>query len=335
MAAVERGARLTSQLLAFSRRQMLRPETVLASVLVEDFAGLLRRAVGETISIRIAGEPGLWPCRVDPVQFESALLNLTLNARDAMPAGGNLTISTRNVILAGEEARAAELAPGDYVRVDVADTGSGMDEATLSRALEPFFTTKETGQGSGLGLPQVYGFTRQSGGAVLLDSAPGQGTTVSLLFPRVAAEPVPAVAAPQPQAPPAAPATGSPRTILVVEDEPDVLEVVAATLDSAGHRVLTATAGEQGLDLLRQASGVDLLLTDVVLPGGMTGVELAHAAKRMLPELRVLLTSGYVTPRPGGLDGLELLPKPYRAPELLERVARLLSREPARQESGA
>ena len=285
---------------------------------------LIRRASGETICVETQVAPGLWYTHIDPAQFKSALLNLVLNARDAMPHGGTLSIRMSNAVLDAREAAALDLVPGEYVRVQVADTGIGMRPEVLSRVFEPFFTTKEVGKGSGLGLAQVHGFARQSDGCASVHSTPGQGTVVSLLFPRdlsVAAETITCEPAE------ARSIEGPKATVLLVEDEPDVLDVMELALVDAGHQVVPARDGAEALAALRSDTSVDVLVSDVVLPGGLNGVELARAARWLRPKLPVLLASGYAAEvlAQHGADGeFELLAKPFRAAELLQHIANVM-----------
>jgi signal transduction histidine kinase/CheY-like chemotaxis protein len=328
--AAERGARLTSQLLSFARRQTLRAEPVSVADLIGETSTLLRRAAGEAINVNIVLAPDLWPCCLDAAQFEAALLNLVLNARDAMPTGGGLKIAAHNLECSCEELRRFDLPAGNraYVKVSVADTGTGMDDATLAKAFEPFFTTKAIGKGSGLGLSMVQGFVAQSGGTVAIDSARGRGTAVSLLLPRAAAGAAPAEAAKRSDRG-AIPPLLLGRTVLVLEDEVDLLTVVHETLEEAGCRVFTARDGAQALAILAEDAGaaIELLFADVVLPNGKNGVEVAQAARRLRPSLKVLLTSGYaeeVLSR-SGANIADLLVKPYTPRELVEWIAGALS----------
>jgi PAS domain S-box-containing protein len=328
--AIGRGARLTAQLLAFSRRQVLRAEQVHLGRLITDTWDLVLQAAGDLIRPELVVADDLWVCMVDPGQFEASLLNLVINARDAMPQGGRLRIVLTNARLDSATAAAidAELPAGDYVRVDVEDEGVGMTPDVRARAFEPFFTTKDVGRGSGLGLPQVHGFTRQSGGGVALRSRAGNGTVVSLFFQRAEAQPVSRDAK-------AARREAGPRTdILLVEDDPSVLEVMQLILVDAGHRVVAARNGVDAMALLAGGITVDLLVSDVVMPGGMSGVELAREARRMHPNLGILLVSGYaadVLVRHGAADEFDILHKPYAHSELLGRVARMRAhREGAR-----
>nr|WP_301311669.1 ATP-binding protein [Azospirillum lipoferum] len=303
--AIDRGAKLVQQLMAFARRQTLRPEPMDVRDRLLGMADLLTRAIRADITLETQVEPGLWPVEVDPTQFELAILNLAVNARDAMPEGGRLRVTARN--------RPAIGASGDLVQVTVADTGTGMEPEVKARVFEPFFTTKEVGKGSGLGLAQVYGFTRQSSGRVEIDSAPGRGTAVSLFLPRTA----------KPVAAPAAEraldtARGAGRRLLLVEDDPVVGSMVAAALDEIGYAVLRAANAEEALGLLTDGDlRIDLLFSDVVMPGAMNGVDLAHTARRLRPGLPVVLTTGY-SEDIARIEGVRVLPKPYRVGALAE-----------------
>ena len=326
MTAARRGAEVTEKLLSFSRRQVLRPETVNPNRLLKDFRTLLERAVGETIAVAFDLDAGLDPVRLDPGQFESAVLNLAVNARDAMPSGGRLSIRTENVALTRDGvAGPPGLAPGDYVRVSVTDTGHGMDAATAARAFEPFFTTKDVGKGTGLGLSQVYGFARQGGGQVVVESAVGVGTTVAIYLPHSTEAAAPA----RPDGPMPLRRAAEGEVILVVEDEPAVLDMAVESLGELGYRTLTATRAAEALDRLRGPERVDILFSDVVMPGGMNGVQLSVEARRLRPGLRVLLASGY-TASALGEDGvpsdLPLLSKPYRREDLADKLRVVMGR---------
>ncbi|HSR56305.1 MAG TPA: ATP-binding protein, partial [Alphaproteobacteria bacterium] len=327
--ASERGASLTNQLLAFSRSQTLFPEVIDAGELVKDVADLLRRSLGETIEIKIANEEGLWLSEVDPHQLESAILNLAINARDAMPNGGTLSIRTANVSLDDDYAAAQTgVEPGDYVSVEVTDTGSGMPQKVIDHAFDPFFTTKEVGRGSGLGLSMVYGFVKQSGGHVAIFSREGQGTTIRLYLPRSGNTDIHTSRGERSKIPPS---LGE--TILVVEDDPDVRTLSVALLSSLGYQILEAPDGEAALKALENNPRIDLLFTDVVLPGGMSGPELAEAAQQRVPGLSVLYTSGY--PELADLEigtirtEVELLHKPYRKADLARKIRLALDRTAA------
>ena len=332
MAAAERGAALTSRLLSFSRRQALDPKVVDVNALLAQLGAMLRRTIGEHVRLHIRPAPDLWHALIDPPQLESAVLNLCLNARDAMPAGGRLTIATRNLDLdpaqaAAEHARTGggdELAPGRYVVIEVVDTGTGMPPEVVSRAFEPFFTTKEVGQGSGLGLSMVYGFMKQSGGHVSINSVPGLGTAIRLYVPSTHSRPL----APPPAS--EAQGAGGRERILLVEDDALVRDHVAAQLRELGYHVALVGDATEALDALRGGMKFDLLFTDIVMPGGMDGLDLADEARRLHPGLRVLLTSGYTesalsrhgAPEPGVL----LLKKPYRRRDLAEAIRGALDR---------
>jgi PAS domain S-box-containing protein len=313
--AIGRGARLTGQMLAFSGRQALRAEAVVAGLLVAGMGDLIRRAAGETIRVDIRTEPELWTCRIDPVQFESALLNLVLNARDAMSAGGTVRIALGNARLDAASAAAIEgLSPGDYVRVEVADTGRGMSREALAHAFEPFFTTKEIGRGSGLGLAQVHGFARQSGGGVAIRSETQLGTSVAMYFPRSAE----VDAGADRSAGVAEPAA----TVLVVEDDAEALDAVQVMLTEAGLRVVPARDGPEALRVLHSDQTVDVMVSEVSIPGGISGVDLAGQARVIRPDLHVVLTADGAAARREGVAGCDVLTKPYRHADLLRRIAR-------------
>jgi len=318
--ATDRGARLTAQLLAFSRRQKLNPKTVHADQLVRDFQGLIRRAVGEGCEVKLVADDRLWPCHVDPAQLETALLNLTLNGRDAMRDGGTLEIEVRNVTL--DEGAIAGVASGSYVRLSVKDTGCGMVPEILDRVFEPFFTTKEVGRGTGLGLSMVYGFVRQSGGHVAIDSVVGVGTTVSLYLPKSSRMPDAEAEVVQMPALPA----GSER-ILVVEDDDDVLEVTSAMLTGLGYQIFCARNGTDAIQILDSGKSFDLLFSDVLMPQGMSGVKLAREVKRRDDGIKVLLTSGNagdVLARHGAVDEFPIISKPFRRADLARRLRLVL-----------
>jgi PAS domain S-box-containing protein len=322
--AAERGAKLAEQLLAFSRKQRMSPKPVDINRLVVGMLDLLRRTLGAAIAIetRLDAEP--WSAMVDATQIELVVLNLAINARDAMTAGrdGVLTISTANVrVRPGED---PALAAGDYVMVTVADTGTGMPDHVRARAFEPFFTTKEVGKGSGLGLSMVYGVATQLGGGVRIDSRLGEGTAVHVHLPRVrdaVERPVPAVAAVEPRAPEAS------TTILLVDDDEDVRAVTADSLRGLGHDVIEGVDGPDGLAQLAEHDDVALLLVDWSMPG-MDGIEVARRARLLRPGLAVLLSTGYaeIGPRADRPADLLVLKKPYRANELANHIQHALGR---------
>jgi signal transduction histidine kinase len=289
MDGAQRAAALTRRLLVFARRQPLEPQVSDLNLLLGDLSELLRRTIGEKVRIELSPAPSVWPVSIDRAQMESAVINLAINARDAMPNGGVLGIETLNMIQ--DEAGPEDgLAPGDYVMVAVADSGSGMAPEVAARAFEPFFTTKEVGRGTGLGLSQVYGFLRQSGGHVDIDSAPGAGTTVRLYFPRYRGE---APAEPAQVAGETAPPRGAPgEVVLVVEDEDEVRRTTVEALHELGYGVREARDGVEALAILSSDPGITLLFTDVVMPG-LDGRALAERALRQRPDLQILYTTGY------------------------------------------
>jgi CheY-like chemotaxis protein len=331
MAGAARAAALTHRLLAFSRQQPLDPKPTDVNKLVAGMSDLLRRTLGEHIAIETVLAGGLWRANVDANQLENAILNLAVNARDAMPEGGKLTVETGNAYL--DEAYAAlrpEVTPGRYVMVAVCDTGAGMPAEVAARAFEPFFTTKAVGQGTGLGLSQVYGFVKQSGGHVAIYSEPSEGTTVKLYLPRLnsVAEAPAEPAKPEPLA-----VSARRETILVVEDEEMVRRFSVEALEEAGYRVLESGDGPTGLALLRAHSEVALLFTDVVLAGPMNGRALADEASRLRPDLTVLFTTGYTRNaiiHHGRLDeGVNFIGKPFTVRALASKVRGLLNARPA------
>ncbi|GAP36483.1 ATP-binding protein [Piscinibacter sakaiensis] len=338
-AAAQRGAALTQQLLAFSRKQALAPSAVDVDALIGGMEPLLRSTLGGQIEIVRAGGAAPWRARVDPGRLEDAILNLCLNARDAMPGGGRLTLSTGQVHVGRAEAGALpELAPGEYVQVAVSDTGAGIAPEHLSKVFEPFFTTKEKGKGTGLGLAMVYGFARQSAGHVGVASEPGRGTTLTLVLPRAdggepPARPAAAAGAPDGSPDGSAAAHRGTEAVLVVEDDPLVRQHVCAELRALGYQVHEAASGAAGLAQLERQPAVALLFTDVVMPGGLSGRDLADAARRLRPDLKLLFTSGYaenVIVHQGRLDpGVRLLPKPYRRAELAQAVREALDEDAA------
>ncbi len=328
VAAVDRGARLNASLLAFARRQPLVLATVNANVLVREFHPLLRRALDESVDLELSLDQKLPPCRADATQLEAALLNLVINARDAMPRGGTIRIVSRRAWLQ-EQALAGnpDAQPGPYVAVEVRDTGEGMPSEVSERAFEPFFTTKKDGQGTGLGLSQVFGFMRQIGGHVAIQSALRRGTTVTLYLP-LGSE-TEALAARPPGSHLATPVSGAGISVLVVEDEPAVRSVAVELLTDAGFSVLAAPDGPTALQLLREGVPADILFSDVVMPGGMSGVDLAREARKLRPKMGVLLASGYAAEalaKHGGAGEFELLGKPYDMDAVLARIFALAPR---------
>jgi len=321
--AAERAAGLTSRLLAFSRRQALEPTPTDLNNLVSGMADLLHRTLGENVELETVLSPRIWPVEVDQNQLESALINLAVNARDAMPSGGKLTIETQNAFLdESYVATDAEVIPGQYVALCVSDTGSGMSKATLGRVFEPFFTTKELGHGTGLGLSMVYGFVKQSGGHVTIYSEEGLGTTVKLYLPRHIGEQTLPEENYETDYP-----TASSEAVLVVEDNPDVRAFTVASLSELGYRVLQAADAEAAIPILRSDKQVDLLFTDVILPG-RTGRVLADEAVKLRPALKVLFTTGYsrnAIVHQGRLDaGVRLLQKPFTFDQLAVRIREVL-----------
>jgi PAS domain S-box-containing protein len=322
--SARRGATLNEQMLAFSRKQHLAPRPVAISELVNGIDDLLRRTLGDTIEVVIDIEPGVWPALVDPHQLELVVLNLAINARDAMPLGGRLSIESRNLKTSDVAARSVDLAPGDYVVISVADTGMGMTPEVLARACEPFFTTKAPGKGSGLGLAQVYGVAHQSGGGMRLNSTIGKGTTIELYLPRSLAPAEPADEARERNAPAT---VGAKARVLVVDDHEDVREVIVAYLDTLGYDVVQASSGRIALDFLQgNRSAVDLLVADYAMPE-MSGIELVRAARTECPALPVVMVTGYAETDElddRRIDAL-LLKKPFRMNELGTAVEQALT----------
>jgi CheY-like chemotaxis protein len=321
----DRAAALTQQLLAFARRQPLEPKPINLNRLVAQMTDLLRRTLGESIAIETVLAGGIWWVSADANQLESAILNLAVNARDAMASGGKLTIETANAFL--DEAYAAshgEVSPGQYVMVAVSDTGAGMTPEVINQVFEPFFTTKPEGKGTGLGLAMVYGFVKQSGGHVKIYSEPDQGTTVKLYLPRLAVERT-AEAAAESRVLPERAARG---TILVVEDDDDVREHSQEILSELGYQILTARDSTEALSLLEASAEIRLLFTDVGLPGPLNGRQLAEEARQRRPDLRVLFTTGYARNaivHQGRLDpGVELITKPFTYAALARKIRGVL-----------
>ena len=325
--SARRAAGLTQRLLAFSRRQTLDPKPTDANRLIGDMEDLIRRTVGPDIDLEIAGAEGIWATLVDPSQLENALLNLCINARDAMsPDGGRLTIETANKALDGRAARERELPVGQYIALSVTDTGSGMSPDIISHAFDPFFTTKPLGQGTGLGLSMIYGFVRQSGGQVQIYSEVGRGTTMCLYLPRHEGS---AAMAKKPAAAMAEPG-GKGETVLVIDDEPAIRELIMEVLKENGYIAIEAADGPSGLKILQSDRPVDLLITDVGLPGGMNGRQVADAARVGRPHLKVLFVTGYAEKaifRNGLLEaGMEVVIKPFAMASLGKKIDDLLKK---------
>ena len=325
--AARRAAALTQRLLAFSRRQTLDPRPTDVNRLVAGLEDLVRRTVGPALEVEFTPADGLWTALVDPHQLENALLNLCINARDAMPNGGRLSIQTANHDFTAAEARERDLTPGQYLSLIVTDTGTGMTAEVMRRAFDPFFTTKPLGAGTGLGLSMVYGFARQSGGQVRIASEPGRGTKVCLILPRHAGEADTAAAS----EPGAAARSGMGETVLVVDDEATVRMLVCEVLEDLGYHALEAEDGAAGLKLLDSAKRVDLLVTDVGLPGGLNGRQLADAARTLRPGLRVLFITGYaesVVMGGGTLDaGMQVMTKPFGLDALAARIREMIGEQ--------
>lgn len=321
-----RAAALTQRLLAFSRRQTLAPKPTDVDRLIAEMEEIIDRTSGPAIEVQVVSTNGLWPILVDAPQLENALLNLCINARDAMPEGGQLTIETGNKALDARAAAAQDLPPGDYVSLCVTDTGTGMEPEIIERVFDPFFTTKPIGEGTGLGLSMIYGFVRQSGGQVRVYSEVGQGTTMCLYLPRLIGS---HDLEDSDQAPPTRHLAEQGQTVLLVEDELAIRELVSEILSDAGYRVLTASNGPMGVALLQSNERIDLLVTDVGLPGGLNGRQVADAGRVARPELKVLFVTGYAANAAvgaGHLDkGMEVLTKPFNILELERRVAEMMS----------
>lgn len=319
--AAQRGERITQQLLVFSRRQMLRPETLNLNRVLVEFEALMAHAVSEKINLQLQLDAALGPSRVDRAQFEAALLNLMVNARDALPNGGRVIMETRNALL--DQAYAEQnpdATPGAYVLVSVSDNGVGIDPSILPHVFEPFFTTKDVGRGSGLGLSQVYGFAEQSGGHVKIYSELGIGTTVKLYLPKtserlIEGEKQPLI--------PLRIANGG-ETVLVVEDDEAVLAVAIESVSDLGYRVLVAHDSREALAIVKGPERIDILFSDIVMPGGLNGAQLAVEAQRLRPDIKVLLTSGYtaaaLSDDHGLPEALPILSKPYRRDELAAQL---------------
>lgn len=324
--AVKRAAALTHRLLAFSRRQTLDPKPTNVNSLLSGLEELVRRTVGPGVNVEVVGASGLWPTLVDPNQLENAVLNLCINARDAMPDGGKLTIETANRWMDDRSARQHDLPPGQYVSLCVTDTGTGMTPEVIAKAFDPFFTTKPLGEGTGLGLSMIYGFVRQSGGQIRVYSELDQGTTMCLYLPRHDEE----VEFEEPNTSTALPHTGEGEVVLVIDDEPTIRMLVAEVLSESGYTVIEAPDGPAGLRALESNAKVDLLITDVGLPGGMNGRQVADAARRSRPNLKVLFITGYAENAVIGQGRLErgmfVETKPFNMDMLPERVREIIEK---------
>jgi CheY-like chemotaxis protein len=327
----EHGAQLTERLLAFGRRQPLQPKIVEVGKLLGEMTPLLRRTLGETVSVKRRSDSDLWKVLADQSQLQNAILNLAINARDAMPSGGRLTITAENAELDTDYARLhAEVRAGRYVVIAVTDDGVGMSKDIQERALEPFFTTKGVGAGTGLGLSMVYGFAKQSGGDLKIYSEPGHGTTVRIYLPRAVTDDDSS----EPRRPEHSVGAylGRGETVLVVEDEPRLRKMTVARLRDLGYRVLDAANGPDALAVIESGPPPDLLFTDMVMPGGMTGADLATAAREKQPEIKVLFTSGYSEPdvvRRGQTAGAKWLRKPYSVVDLARTLRDILDEAPS------
>ena len=339
--ASERAAVLVQRLLAFSRQHPQEVKAVDINRLVQSMSELLRRTIGETVTVETVLAGGLWKVAVDVNQLENAILNLAVNARDAMPNGGRLTIETSNSYLddAYVAAHSDGFAPGQYVMLAITDSGAGMSREVRERAFEPFFTTKPAGMGTGLGLSMVYGFIKQSSGHVKIYSEPGEGTSIKLYFPRIAENrALPDWTDERTSARPASSVRGS-ETILLVEDDDEVRKFATDVLREQGYTVHAASDGASALQLLDAESKISLLFTDVVLPGGMNGRELADEARRLKPELKVLYATGYTRNaiiHQGRLDAeVDLLTKPFTAEALSRKVRQTLNAQPGSVSSAA
>ena len=329
MTAARRGEQLTQQLLAYSRRQLLHPQTLNPNRLLLNFKQLAERAAGAAIVLEFDLDPAVDPIRIDPAQFEFAVLNLIVNARDAMPRGGKIKLITRSIQRGKEAAAGRNPSPGSYVVVSITDEGIGMDARTLDHVFEPFFTTKEVGKGSGLGLAQVYGFARSAGGDVSINSKVGVGTTVNLYFPRSSDAASEEVQPASSKVPLRRAANGE--TVLLVEDDEHVLDMAIESLEELHYKVVVARNAREALDHLSGHERIDILFSDVVMPGGMNGAQLAAKARHVRPGLKVLLTSGYVADQANdyglGVD-VPVLNKPYRRDELARTLRIVLGGGP-------
>jgi signal transduction histidine kinase/CheY-like chemotaxis protein len=324
MRAAIRGGELTRSLLAFARHQVLEPAIVNLHRHLESVIELMQRTLDDSIELTLSLQKDLWYTQVDPGQLDNAVLNLVINARDAMPEGGRLILSARNISADAVDLLRLDLQPGDYIEVAVRDTGTGIAPPLLALVFEPFFTTKETGKGSGLGLSIVQGFAKQSGGTAAIESQQGVGTVVRLFLPRctndTSLDQDTLIQRPMPQ--------GS-ETILVVEDDPELRATATLTLQRLGYEVKEASNGKVAMRLLREIPHIDMLFTDLVMPGGILGPELARMARELNPHIRVLFTTGYAgeAALTAEISAGHMLTKPYRNEELAQRVRKLLDKE--------
>jgi signal transduction histidine kinase len=323
--AVKRAAALTHRLLAFSRQQTLDPKPTNINRLVIGMEDLVRRTVGPSIQTEVVGASGLWMTLVDQNQLENALLNLCINARDAMPNGGRLIIETANEWLDDRAAKDRELAPGQYVSLRVTDTGTGMTPDLISRIFDPFFTTKPLGEGTGLGLSMIYGFARQSGGQIRVSSELGKGTTMCLYLPRHDNDPE---SAEEMHFEKSIEHTGAGEVVMVIDDEPLIRMLIAEALEEGGYSAIEASDGPAGLRVLQSAAKIDLLITDVGLPGGMNGRQVADAAREIRPDLKVLFVTGYAENAVIGngqlAKGMQVIAKPFAVESLAIKVREMI-----------
>jgi len=324
--ASNRAAALTHRLLAFSRRQTLEPSSTDVNRLIAGMLQLIRGTIGPAILVQVQNATDLWLTQVDANQLENALLNLCINARDAMAQGGTLTIRTGNCTLAASAAAEYDLPVGEYLTLSVSDTGTGMSSDVIAHAFDPFFTTKPMGEGTGLGLSMIYGFVRQSGGSVQIHSQPGVGTTMTLYLPRSQVEATAPHDTPAPLPPSAA---GQGETVLVIDDEPAVRMLIIEVLEDLGYTALQEADGASGLQVLQSNQQIDLLVTDVGLPGGINGRQVADAGRSLRPDLKVLFITGYVhdaTLWEEQLEpGMHLLTKPFSMSALTQRIKRIIT----------
>lgn len=324
--ATKRAAALTHRLLAFSRRQTLDPRPTDVNSLIVGMTELIQRTVGPSIRLNTVAAPGLWNALVDASQLENALLNLCINARDAMPDGGRITVETANRSIESESARALDMPAGEYLCLCVTDTGTGMSDEVIAKAFDPFFTTKPLGQGTGLGLSMIYGFTKQSGGQVRVHSHVGEGTEMCIYLPRYRGH---ALQQQDPMGSTTTPLAKTGETILIVDDEPTVRMLLKDVLSELGYNLLEAADSIEGLEALRSSAHIDLLITDVGLPGGMNGRQMADAGKQIRPRLKTLFITGYAENAVIGSGqlgpGMQVLTKPFAVDTLITRVSNLMS----------